>query len=275
MNPTPIIRTKQDARFAYRRVGEGPALMLLHGFPASGILWNPLVELLSRDHCLLIPDLPGAGASDLIQKNPGIEDLAAIVPAVLDDAGIDHCVLAGHSMGGYVTMAAAELYPQSLRGLMLVHSTATADDEPKKEKRRKSIALIQKGGRYPFVRDMTPVLFGKTFRTAHPEAVAAMMEEGLKLTDESMIAFYTAMMNRPDRRHVLANLPFPAAWALGAEDEIIPWQSCLQQSTLPDVTFISLYPSCGHLSMIEHAPTLANQLRTFVRYCTEEAGSAS
>lgn len=275
MSPARTITTDSFPRLAYRRVGEGPVLMLLHGFPASGTLWNPIVDLLSQRLCLLIPDIPGSGESQPGASLSSIEDLATLVPAVLDDAGAENCVLAGHSMGGYIGLAAAEAFPERLRGLFLVHSTALADDEARKEKREKSIALIRKGGREEFIKGMVPALFSEAFRKAHPEEIQRMKEEGMKLSADSMIAFYNAMMNRPDRRHVLAGLPFPAGWALGLEDSAIPWESCMQQSTLPGVTFIKLYEHCGHMGMIEQAGALAAQLEDFCNYCYRRSAKLS
>lgn len=275
MNQTRIITTDLFPRLAYRCLGEGPALMLLHGFPASGKLWDLVADSLSQQHTLLIPDIPGSGESRLGAPSPSIEDLATIVPAVLDDAGIRSCVLAGHSMGGYIALAAGEAFRGRLRGLLLVHSTALADDEAKKEKRRKSIALIQKGGRDEFIRGMVPALFSECFREAQPEVVAHWRQEGMKLPAESMVAFYNAMMNRPDRQAVLQSLQLPAGFALGREDAAIPWQSCLQQSILPHVTFISLYEHCGHMGMIEQPAALAAQLDSFSDYCDRCAVSTS
>lgn len=268
MNPTHTITTKHFPALAYRRYGQGPALMLLHGFPASGSLWDGLMPRLSQYYTLLIPDIPGSGSSKLDGEAISMEELATIVPVILDDAGIEKCVLAGHSMGGYISLAVAEAFPKRLSGLLLVHATALADDEAKKEKRAKSISLIRKGGREEFIRGMIPALFSESFRSANPGAVAALKEEGLKLPPESMIAFYGAMMNRPDRSAVLREIPCPTGWILGREDTTIPWQSCLQQTALPRVSFVRLYDNCGHMGMIEQPEALTRQLIRFSDYCT-------
>jgi pimeloyl-ACP methyl ester carboxylesterase len=271
MNPTHTITTKHFPTLVYRRYGQGPALMLLHGFPASGKLWDGIYFQLSQQFTVLIPDIPGSGNSRLEGEVVTMEQLATIVPAILDHAEIDTCVLAGHSMGGYVSIAAAELYPERLSGLFFVHSTALADDEAKKEKRAKSIALIRKGGQEEFVRGMIPTLFEENYRNEHPDIIESLKQEGLKLPAESMIAFYTAMMNRPDRTEVLRNAAFPVGWALGDHDTTIPWQTALQQSMLPSVNFIELYDHCGHMSMLERPEALSRQLLEFSAYCARRA----
>src|SRR5436305_5534224 len=103
MNPTHTITTRHFPTLAYRQYGQGPALMLLHGFPASGKLWDGLAFQLSQHYTLLIPDIPGSGDSRLDGESTTMEELATIVPAILNDAGIEQCILAGHSMGGYIS----------------------------------------------------------------------------------------------------------------------------------------------------------------------------
>ncbi len=275
MNPQHIIATKHFPAVAYRRYGSGPAIMLLHGFPASGSLWGEVVFHLARALTVLVPDIPGSGDSRLDGEAVSIESLATIVPAVLDDAGFDRCVLAGHSMGGYIALAAAALFPDRLNGLSLVHSTALADDEEKKEKRRKAIELVRKGGREQFVRGMIPPLFSEKFRKTHSGIIQERIEEGLKLPAESLIAFYNAMINRPERTEVLQSATFPVQWVMGKEDTTIPWRNNLQQSSLPGVSFVELYDDCGHMSMIEQKELLQKDLLMFVEHCLQRVAERS
>ncbi len=107
---THTITTRHFPSLYYRRAGVGPGLMLLHGFPASGSIWEDFIAELSKQYTLIIPDIPGAGNSRLEGESVSMEQLASIVPAILDHAGLQQCILAGHSMGGYISMAAAELF---------------------------------------------------------------------------------------------------------------------------------------------------------------------
>lgn len=267
MAPQHIIKTPYFPALAYRRFGSGPAVMLIHGFPASGSLWRETALHLSQSCTVLLPDLPGTGDSTLEGEAITIEELASIMPAILDDAGIARCIAAGHSMGGYIALAAAGLYADRLDGLSLVHSTALADNEERKEKRRKTIALLRNGGKAEFIRGMIPALFSEAFKHAHPEVIQERIEDGMKQPVETMIAFYQAMMDRPERLDILRRASFPVQWILGAEDSTIPWQSCLQQSSLPDVSFIRLYDDCGHMGMLEQAFLMQKDLLKFVEYC--------
>src|SRR2546423_12313218 len=97
-----LITTQRFPSLAYRKNGSGPALLLLHGFPATGSLWDQVVPILSARNTVLIPDLPGTGSSVLEGDKIGIEELATGMKDILDSENIDKAVLAGHSMGGYI-----------------------------------------------------------------------------------------------------------------------------------------------------------------------------
>src|ERR1700744_4585616 len=82
----------------YEKAGTGRAVVLLHGFPESGRLWNNLKPKLSAAYTLIIPDLPGSGKSPL-QRETDIPAMADEVKKILDKENIDRAILAGHSMG--------------------------------------------------------------------------------------------------------------------------------------------------------------------------------
>lgn len=261
------IRTELFPTLSYRRLGSGPALMLLHGFPVNGSLWDEVSDRLRASCTLLIPDLPGTGTSELGKARVSIAQLGSIVPAILDDAGIRDCVLVGHSMGGYIGLAALANYRNRLRGLCLVHSTAAADDDAKRDKRSRSVSLINNGGREAFVKGMIPGLFSAATRDAHPGLISHWTAEGLKVPAASLVSFYQAMMDRPDRSAELHNTPVPIQFLLGADDTTIPWQTIIYQMTLPDVTFIKRYPDTGHMSMVECPEDVSSDLLAFSNYC--------
>src|SRR5262249_6430126 len=92
--------------------GQGPAVVLLHGFGDTGDMWVPLAEALVKDHRVVVPDLRGMGLSshpeDGYEKTAQARELAAI----LDQLGIQEFVLITHDIGNMVGYALAALYPQ-------------------------------------------------------------------------------------------------------------------------------------------------------------------
>jgi 3-oxoadipate enol-lactonase len=252
---------------AYRKFGAGPALVLLHGFPEDGGLWKPVWDMLAKQFTVIVPDLPGSGGSTWDSENITIEQMAESVHEVLRHEQVEMAVVAGHSMGGYTAMAFADMYPECLQGLSMVHSLATADTDEKKETRRKSIELIRKGGNQPFVKQMIPNLFAKAYKEGHPDIIKQQVERGLKLKPVNLIAFYNAMINRPDRTRILSKLGCAVQWIIGKEDNIASPENVLKQSKLAIVNFVSIYKGCGHMSMLEKPELLAKDLGDFSSYC--------
>lgn len=262
------IKTSQFPNIAARIYGSGPdVLVLIHGFPATGNLWRGIPAFLPDNFKLIVPDLPGVGDSLPGNETVRVEDLAGGIVEMLDQLGIQQAVFAGHSMGGYVSLAIAEKWPEKVTGLSLVHSTAKADDEEKIVTRRKAIALIEKGGKEPFIRANVVSLFSPVFKEAHDAVVQQQIAEGLSVPEQTLIAFYNAMINRPDRTGVLQKATFPVQWIIGEDDKVIPKEKSLQQSSLSSVSFVSVYNNCGHMSMLEQVEALAGDLEAFANYC--------
>ncbi|HMM10468.1 MAG TPA: alpha/beta fold hydrolase, partial [Bacteroidales bacterium] len=94
-------------RLYYRDIGEGPCILLLHGFPFDGRIWFPFAERLSTSFRLIIPDLAGFGSSDVPAEQLSMELMAGDVAALVSYLNIDRHVVVGHSMGGYVALAMA------------------------------------------------------------------------------------------------------------------------------------------------------------------------
>ena len=103
---------------AYERSGEGPALVLLHGFLFDSRAWRPQLEALSSDFTVIAWDAPGAGRSGDPPEPFGIADWANCLAGLLDVAGIRRAHVVGLSWGGLV---AQEFYRcDSARVLSLV-----------------------------------------------------------------------------------------------------------------------------------------------------------
>lgn len=245
-------------------------LVLLHGFAEDSSLWDRQKEYL-KDKCrLIIPDLPGSGVAPLFKdSDPGnttdtsMEGLAAAVKARLDADNVQQCIMVGHSMGGYVTLAFAELYPERLKAFGLFHSTSFADTEEKKAARRKGIEFIQKNGAAPFIRQSTPNLFSEHSRQEHPEWVTSLIQRYSSFDPNALVSYYEAMIRRPDRSHVLKNFKGPVLFIIGARDNAVPLASSLQQCHMPSISHIHVLQDAGHMGMIEDSDRAGHILENF------------
>ena len=262
----PFISTSFSSRFHYRKMGKGPVAVLIHGFPESGTLWRHTWDELSARYTLLIPDLPGAGESSL-DKPASIADMAEAIREMLDAEQVKQAVIVGHSMGGYVGFAFADMCPQYMMGLTLVHSLPSSDDEEKKKTRKKVIDFVNKGHKDAFLKEMVPGLFAEGYRERERLKVEEQVTNALPMTTDALVNFYTAMMERPARLHVLDKAEWPLQWVIGVKDSLMAPAKLLSYAHTAPVNFISYYPDCGHMSMVEAPEKLATDINNFLGYC--------
>src|SRR5262245_1670236 len=137
-------------------MGEGPAILLVHGYPLDGAMWSGVARVLSARFRVLKPDLPGRGETPGGSER-GIEGYADFLAAVVNQLPAGGG-LAGFSMGGYAALALAARSPEKLRALALVDSRASPDDEAGRAKRDEAIATVRASGVGPIVDSMVPRL---------------------------------------------------------------------------------------------------------------------
>ena len=113
-------------------------LIILHGFMENLFIWEEMEAELLKKFKLIKIDLPGHGKSEIYSEIHTMELMAEKVNEVAEFLKIEKFHLLGHSMGGYVSLAFAEKFPEKLNSLTLFFSTYFADDEEKKELREKS-----------------------------------------------------------------------------------------------------------------------------------------
>jgi len=251
----------------YREEGSGLPVVLLHGFAEDGTIWNDQAEYLRSGCRLIIPDLPGTSLSTPSgTPATSMESMAETVLTILNHEGIDQCVLIGHSMGGYITLAFAEKYPDRLKGFGLFHSTAYPDSEEKKAARRKSNEFIRTNGAAPFIRQSTPNLFAASTRTSRPDLIETMIDRYSGLAPDTLIAWYEAMIHRPDRTAVLRDSAIPVLFVIGKEDQAIQPEHTLQQSHLPSISHIHILQHSAHMGMLEEPDLSNNLLQSFLNF---------
>jgi pimeloyl-ACP methyl ester carboxylesterase len=260
------ILTLDDRPFFYREEGTGIPVLLLHGFAEDSQVWAEIAPRLSTRCRLLIPDLPGSGRSALLPGEPSIDALADSIKIFIDDLHIDKCVLIGHSMGGYVSLAFAEKYPERLTAFGFFHSTAYADTEEKRTSRRKGIEFIRQHGAEPFIRQSAPNLFALETREHRPQIVEETIYRYSNFSPESLVYYYEAMIRRPDRVSVLQQFDGPVAFIMGAMDNLVPYEQSLKQCHEPSISLVHTLAHSGHMGMLEEPEPGSDYLNAFLNF---------
>jgi pimeloyl-ACP methyl ester carboxylesterase len=112
-----IEEIKTDGATIHVRVGgEGPAVVMLHGFGDTGDMWAPLAAALVHDHTVVAPDLRGMGLSSHPEDGYDKKTQGGDVARVLDKLKIEKADFVTHDIGNMVGYAFAAQYPASLAG---------------------------------------------------------------------------------------------------------------------------------------------------------------
>ncbi len=253
----------QGKRISYTITGQGKPLVLLHGFAEDSRVWQYQQEALQQHYRLIIPDLPGCGASQLTMTF-SMELAADCVRQILEEEKVTRAVLLGHSMGGYITLAFAQKYPAYLAAFGLLHSTAYADSPEKKAGRQRGIDFIRTHGSYEFLKQSIPNLFSLQSRISMGGAVQGMIETYKAFNPDTLVACHQAMMERPDRTPVLKSFNGPVLFMVGKHDTAVPFDQSLQQVHLPQMAYIHLLEQSGHMGMWEEKEKTNSALLSFL-----------
>lgn len=238
-------------------------IVLLHGFTESLDIWDDFSAELSVDYRVICIDLLGHGKSACISKAHSMELMADIVKAVFDKEAVHKCVMIGHSMGGYIALAFAEKYPDLIKGLGLFHSSAFPDTPEGKANRVKAIEAIEKN-HSSFIMNFIPDLFAPAFRETLKNEISAMVEEARLMTKEAIIAAQLGMMERSDKRNVLANAAFPVLFIAGKLDTRIPFEKVLEMIAIPKDSTALLLHDIAHMGYLESRDKTLYAVKCFV-----------
>ena len=245
-------------QIAYTRKGAGKPLVLVHGYPLDHTIWDDVLTLLENDFDIILPDLRGFGESDVVEEKYKIADMAADIAGLLDQLNIEKTAIAGHSMGGYISLAFARAYPERVLGLGLIASQAPADSPERKQGRYEAAAEILKSGAEPVAESMSAKLTPDKRVQAYVRGlIAAQPPVGL-------VGALKAMAERDDSTSILSSFQFPVVLVHGEADELIPAQRAHEIKTaIPQATLMTL-ANVGHMPMMEDPEATASALKNLL-----------
>lgn len=247
----------------HSEVGEGAeALVLLHGFCENQALWNPIIPELAGGRRIIWLDLPGFGFSETL-AHTSIESVASEVHAFLQSTGCEKTTLMGHSLGGYVALAIAELYPELVNRLILVNSTALADSEEKKQQRNQTIAFVEKHGASVFLKTFAPSLFSESNRKEKPEQVQFLLDITAGTSREALVAYTAAMRDRKERLAQLKQVP--SLFIAGADDTLVGRPNIEKHRDWIEEKHFHVLDDCGHVAMLEQPERLIEKVHAFLK----------
>ena len=251
---------------SYLEKGEGPAIVLLHGFGEDGSIFNQQLDVLTKNYHVIIPDIPGTGDSEINHNEveADMDMLADCIKSLLDYLKINKMVLLGHSMGGYITLSFAEKYADRLYAFGLIHSTAFADTEEKKLNRSRGIEIMKQYGASSFLRNTFPNLFAAEYKSLNHDELNKLITQFSYITTDACVYYYKAMIARKDKTLVLKKTNLPVLFVIGEEDIAAPMADVLQQVPMAAVSSVHILKNTGHMSMKEAPDKLNIILKEFL-----------
>jgi pimeloyl-ACP methyl ester carboxylesterase len=252
----------KNTKISYSDTGKGNAIVLIHGFLENQTMWQDLVPELSKKHRVITIDLLGHGETECLGYVHSMEENAEVVRAVLSKLRIRKAIFVGHSMGGYVALAFAELYPAMVKGLVLQNSTSKADSEERKTNRNRANKAVKKDYT-TFVRLSITNLFSEENREKMIDEIEKVKIEALKTPLQGIVASLEGMKIRKDREALLGSATYPMMLILGEKDGVLNYEDNLKQIENTAVKLVT-FPD-GHMSHIENREELVLVLSDFLR----------
>jgi 3-oxoadipate enol-lactonase len=245
----------------YELRGSGDPLLLVHGFPLSGELWEPVAARLGTRHRLIVPDLRGFGRSEAGDE-VGMGRFAADLHDLLAHLGESRpVVLAGLSMGGYVAFEFVRRYADRVRALVLANTRAAPDSDEQARGRRETADRVLHEGSDTVARQMVDKLFAPgaadDLRTRWHRIMAETPPQGVA-------AALRAMAERPDSLPTLRSFRHPVLVIAGEDDSIVPVSEAeAMTSAAPNAT-LEVVPGAGHLTPVEQPERFAEVVERFL-----------
>lgn len=273
-------------RRAFVKVGEGPALLLLHGLGCDHTTWDSVIEPLSRRYTVIAPDLLGHGQSDKPRADYTLGGFANGMRDLLTVLGIDKVTVVGHSFGGGVAMQFAYQYPERTERLMLV---ATGGLGPEVTPAIRAISLP---GFHPVMRALTlpgirhlgmagmRALAGTGLSaTRDLDEVAAIYDSfkdpharhAVRHVVKAVVDWQGQVVTMSDRAYLTEAMPLWVVW--GREDQVIPVSHASRVAELAPRARVAVFDDAGHFPHKDHPQRFAKLLHDFVR--TTEPASYS
>lgn len=247
----------------YREQGGGPTLILIHGFPMNQQVWNDFAEKLSVNFRVVTLDLPGFGKSRALPDSFSIKDVASVILQWIRERKYARPVIAGHSLGGYVALALADLDIEIASGICLFHSTALADSKEKRLSRDKVVEFVAKQGVHAFTSNFIAQLY------ADPQhsSITRVKNIAVQSSKGAVTGYTKAMKDRPDSTDLLRRFPRPILFLAGEKDAGIPAATIRQQAALCSDAEVVILPEVAHMGMFESEGVCVKKMTNFIEKC--------
>ncbi len=248
---------------AYRRAGDGPPLVFVHGAAEDGRVWTPQLEALSDEYTVVAWDEPGAGRSSDVPADFVLADYASCLASLIESLGLGPVHVAGLSWGGTVVLELYRHHPGLVSTLILVDTYAGW---------KGSLSARELQARVTGVRRMLaapPEQFDPTlpglFAGEPPAQFAPLLAEMTADVRRESLRRQLEVMAQADLNELLPRIAVPTLLVWGEADVRSPLAIAREfERAIPD-TELAVIPGAGHVSNLERPESFNEAVRTFCR----------
>jgi pimeloyl-ACP methyl ester carboxylesterase len=245
-------------------VGNGMPVLLLHGYLESAEVMLPIARSLPAGYQIWIPDIPGHGKSDNLHGEPSLEAWASAFHDFMTEQKIRNYVVAGHSMGAYLALAMAELFPKNIIAIAILHSNPFPDSDQKKDIRRREIGLVREGHLGSIVSVAIPKLYSPHNLDDFLREIEISQAVAMKTPVEGIAYALTAMAARPDRSAILKRPGLPALIIAGRHDQLMDISNLYDFHSSEKTCELHILEKSGHMGFIEEPEVFATIFRRWL-----------
>ena len=254
-----------NGRIRYTDQGRGNVIVLIHGYLETSEIWSSFAGKLAEKFRVISVDLPGHGKSDVFGDVHTMEFMATTIRDLIENLGIKKIFMTGHSLGGYVTMAFVDLFPDMLTGYCLFHSHPFADSAEVVVKRKMDINAVRAGKKDKLIPLSISKMFANTNLLKFPDALQRSMKIASSVPARGITAVLKGMMARSSRLPVMEEGRVPCLWLLGAMDNYINCEQIQLKVKLPANAEVCILKNSGHMGFIEEEEQSLATLESFIR----------
>jgi pimeloyl-ACP methyl ester carboxylesterase len=251
----------------YEVYGRGRPVILLHGWLGSWGLWQETMAFLGAFYRTYALDFWGFGESGKKRETYDVQDFVSLVDQFMEQLGIVHAPLVGHSMGGTVSLSVAMRYPERVSKVVVVGSPIVGSSLAPllKLSGYRSVAFLLFNMMGPF-RAWMKYYYSR--RICSDPRFPDMMDRDLSRTTLESFLRSIASLRRTDLRPTLHQVKVPSMGFYGDRDKVVhplQWQPLLRG--IPGVG-IERFPRAGHFLMLEEPTEFSQKLKAFLDWET-------
>jgi pimeloyl-ACP methyl ester carboxylesterase len=255
-----------DAEIFYEIQGRGPAVVLLHPFPAHHEFWFPVIPALESRYQLILPDLRGHGDSEIGQGPAVMAKHAADIARIMDASGVGKAAFIVCSIGGYILFEFLRRLRQRVSAIALCDTRPQPDSPEARANRLKSADAVKEQGTEAFLQAMVPKLLGATTLSSRPDLVEGALRMMRKMSPEDISQVQRGMAERPDSVPDLKYINLPTLIVIGEEDTLATAADGeLMRQNIPG-SHLKVIPKAGHYAPWERPESVAPLLRQFLDF---------